>query len=131
MATPELLPEPKRLWLEGLRSEEFAQTKGALRDDEGYCCLGVLCEVAIKAGVIIEVSEPSPGDDGKWGFDGNTDLPPDSVIEWAFGISDVSLEVLVDSDEHDGVRYPHELTELNDTSGWTFEEIANAVEEQM
>ncbi len=38
-------PEHKRLWLEALRSGEYKQSVGLLRDHHGYCCLGVLAEV--------------------------------------------------------------------------------------
>jgi hypothetical protein len=32
-------------WVKALRSGEYKQTKHRLRDKEGYCCLGVACEV--------------------------------------------------------------------------------------
>lgn len=33
-------------WLTALRSKNFKQTQGALREEgKGYCCLGVLCEL--------------------------------------------------------------------------------------
>lgn len=35
----------KDRWITALRSEKYSQTKGNLRDDEGYCCLGVLCDL--------------------------------------------------------------------------------------
>ena len=34
-----------RLWLEALRSKLYKQTRGQLRDERGFCCLGVACEV--------------------------------------------------------------------------------------
>ena len=61
-----LNPEPKRLWLEGLRSERYSQTReafyreepGVIMDGEdetdhqaGHCCLAVFTDVAIRAGV--------------------------------------------------------------------------------
>lgn len=54
-------PELKKLWVEALRSGEYEQTQEQLCDstDDGgysYCCLGVLCEVAIKAGLPITVN---------------------------------------------------------------------------
>jgi hypothetical protein len=39
-------PEIKKKWLTALRSGEYKQTAGALKDTSGYCCLGVLCEAA-------------------------------------------------------------------------------------
>lgn len=39
-------PEIKTKLLKALRSGEYAQNKGALRDgNRYYCCLGVLCEI--------------------------------------------------------------------------------------
>ncbi len=32
-------------WPEALESGEFEQTKGTLHDNQGYCCLGVACEL--------------------------------------------------------------------------------------
>lgn len=34
-------------WLKSLYEEEFPQTKRALQSKEGYCCLGVGCEILI------------------------------------------------------------------------------------
>lgn len=39
-------------WIHALRSGEYKQTRGVLRDKTGYCCLGVLADVAIKIGAI-------------------------------------------------------------------------------
>jgi hypothetical protein len=41
----------KAKWLEALRSGRFPQTHGTLRDKVGYCCLGVLTELAQNEGV--------------------------------------------------------------------------------
>ncbi len=39
-------PKWKAKWLVALRSGEFKQGTGRLRNDKGeYCCLGVLCEI--------------------------------------------------------------------------------------
>lgn len=38
--------ENVKLWLEALRSGEYDQTRGRLHlENDGYCCLGVACEV--------------------------------------------------------------------------------------
>lgn len=34
-----------KLWLRALRSGEYKQTEGHLKNDSGYCCLGVACEL--------------------------------------------------------------------------------------
>ena len=45
--------EVKGQWTTALRSGEYEQGNGVLRTiDNTYCCLGVLCELAVKANVI-------------------------------------------------------------------------------
>lgn len=39
-------PEVKRVWQEALRSGEYEQGRGQLRDEDKFCCLGVLLEVS-------------------------------------------------------------------------------------
>jgi len=47
--------EIKAKWIEALRSGRYAQGCGRLRrHDDKYCCLGVLCELAVEAGVLEE-----------------------------------------------------------------------------
>jgi hypothetical protein len=41
-------PEIKQKWIAALRSGEYKQGKGGLRNTEGYCCLGVLCDLHAK-----------------------------------------------------------------------------------
>lgn len=44
-------PQLKAKWIEALESGRYEQTRGALHvKDEGYCCLGVLCDVIDPAG---------------------------------------------------------------------------------
>jgi hypothetical protein len=38
-------PEVKELWVTALRSGTYQQGQGALRRDDTYCCLGVLCDL--------------------------------------------------------------------------------------
>ena len=34
-------------WIAALRSGDFSQTSGTLKDEEGHCCLGVACEISL------------------------------------------------------------------------------------
>lgn len=34
-----------RWWIKALRSGEYKQTMGALRQEDKFCCLGVLCDL--------------------------------------------------------------------------------------
>ena len=38
-------PDVKRKWVKALRSGKYKQTKECLRDNDGYCCLGVLTQL--------------------------------------------------------------------------------------
>jgi len=49
--TLKLKPEIKELWCNALDSKEYPQAKGGLRSDTGFCCLGVLGDLAVKAGL--------------------------------------------------------------------------------
>lgn len=40
-----MTPEMKSKWIAALRSGKFKQTKGLLKDSDGYCCLGVLASI--------------------------------------------------------------------------------------
>lgn len=69
----------KKLWIKALRSGKYKQGQGQLRrgrkpENAVYCCLGVLCDLAVKAGAIES-------------FVGMGGLPPDEVVEWA-GLSE-------------------------------------------
>lgn len=35
----------KEKWVEALRSGKYSQTMRQLKDDTGFCCLGVLCDI--------------------------------------------------------------------------------------
>jgi hypothetical protein len=37
-------------WVAALRSRKYKQTQGELHNSEGFCCLGVLCDLARKDG---------------------------------------------------------------------------------
>ena len=73
------------LWIDALRSGLYAQGDGRLTTimpsgDKEYCCLGVLCELAVEAGVIDSVD-----DDVRVGYGPYMAeyLPPTEVVEWA------------------------------------------------
>ena len=46
-------PQIKAQWVADLRSGQYEQGNGYLNADGKLCCLGVLCEQAVKAGVPI------------------------------------------------------------------------------
>lgn len=147
--------EHRALWTSALRSGEYGQIAGQLRLDEdkalneeewidfingdltipalGYCCLGVACEVAALSGV--EDSD----------YEGSDGAPADSVRRW-LGLDELystGVTVVLGQDEHgftcivdedsDASRpnRGHEsvsLMELNDSYGYTFNDIADVID---
>jgi hypothetical protein len=109
------------LWTEALRSEEFDQCKGALTlvDEYGgksHCCLGVLSEVAIKAGVKLVV-KPSGHDDRWLSYDGESGVLPLDVMHWA-GLTTANPML------GDGVA-----SQQNDDNNQSFMQIADLIDE--
>lgn len=76
--------EVRKLWTAALRSGEYTQGTNSLRSkNDEYCCLGVLCDLAVKEGVI---SDPTPlyGAHGAYGY-GREDagaFVPAEVQKW-------------------------------------------------
>lgn len=111
--------EIREKWVEMLKSGEYTQGHGSLRTDDKFCCLGVLCELAVKEGVIglpslVSDNMYSYGDQGN--LKGNRSFLPDIVQEWA-GVTT----------NYGKMNTPElSLVDVNDT-GKTFEEIAELI----
>ena len=73
-----------RKWIEALRGGEYAQTRHTLRDERGFCCLGVGCDLYGLA-----TQTPWQKDIGGFSFDGEDDQLPDRVSRW-LGLNDTS-----------------------------------------
>jgi hypothetical protein len=77
-------PEIKTKWLTALRSGNYEQGREQLATlTEGgttFCCLGVLCEIAVGEGII--KSEPSNGNE-YLKYDTGSFYLPELVSEWA------------------------------------------------
>ena len=122
-------PVIKAQWISGLRSGEYVQGKGALSRDGRLCCLGVLCEQAVKAGVI---SKLAVNNSVYYGDSQEGSVLPDSVREWA-GMPDTGIysnnpHVTLD----DGGNAS--LAELNDGERYgehTFRQIADLIDAQL
>lgn len=135
--------EIAQLWTDALRSGDYEQATGRLVEVDpangkaiGYCCLGVLCELAIKAGVSVEKSEPrlcseESGDEfyGGISYDGNDATLPGSVMRWAdITYNDGSAAKKWGEDgDYAYADFPDSLAGLND-NGMSFREIANLIE---
>ena len=125
----EILSSVKQQWIAALRSDEYTQTKGTLKADDGHCCLGVLCDLYAKA-------HPKArwyiDEDNKHIFVEDSDhprvisqeMPPEIVLQWATGLRYVQAWV-VDVDDAE-----QSLDVLNDTFGYSFDQIADLIEEK-
>ena len=128
-------PEIKELWCQALESGEYKQGSGYLKQFvvcpgpyEGirHCCLGVLCDLAVKQGVRIYVEDMS----GVIKFDRQLSALPASVMAWA-GLDSADPYVNVDNPRFsigDSKRSP--LSGLND-NGTDFKTIAGLIRKNL
>jgi hypothetical protein len=124
--------EVMRKWVEALRSGEYKQTDGYLSMNGKFCCLGVLCELAVKDGVI----PPAENRDGflHYGEDFSYVLPPREVADWA-GVDKSDgwvVNVPAALPDHHVKEWGHgkvAVSHLNDAERYTFDDIADAIEE--
>ena len=118
-------PEIKKKWVAALRSGKYNQTKDHLRDENGYCCLGVLCEIAAKEGVCkLELKEMLGSSYIVHQYDDASLTLPSKVIEWA-GLESSNPIITRTSGEDSS------LSGLNDELGYNFNQIADIIEEQL
>lgn len=124
----------KAQWVAALRSGDYQQTQGklgrveAVDDGEvsfpvGFCCLGVLCDLAVKEGVIsgpTELEGVLRYPDGVWS---ESSILPADVMRWA-GLDGRNPDVRTAEDGELG------LASVND-AGSTFDQIAALIEEQL
>lgn len=105
--------EIKAQWVAALRSGEYKQGTGVLQCDDEYCCLGILCVLARKAGVQVRLDSNQ--------IVGVLLRAQPAVLAWSGIEDDNSLCVK-------GIR----LTTLNDGRGCfpphSFIEIADLIE---
>ena len=122
--------EAHDLWVAALRdTDTYPQTKGALHNENGYCCLGVLCEVAIKAGVQIDTG-PVLHNPNLIHYDGEVEHLPGAVVDWA-GLDSNNPVVIVEEEDEQVVQVERELVMLNDDMVWSFPQIADVIEAQL
>lgn len=128
-------PDVKAQWVAALRSGNYEQTTGVLKSTQGqYCCLGVLCDLAVQAGVV-KLSEYHDDEvEGEpvlhgYGYGPTDDFNdpgtttgelPEEVVKWA-GLTWTNPDV----NYHDGSV---SLITANDSEGFSFNEIADAIE---
>lgn len=125
--------EVKTKWLAALRSGEYEQGREQLhyqsKSRESFCCLGVLCDLAFKEGVVTrhqyddevrygDVPDPYGDVPDPYGVrEGEANYLPPEVQEWAGLRRNPATEAGV-------------LSIRND-EGWSFDRIANLIEKQL
>ena len=128
--------EIKKKWVKALRSGKYKQGRGELREEDRFCCLGVLCDLS-KLGEWEEYNrmdhsfhyliEGQPYEEDADGCLPNAGYLPKPVAEWA-GMKTVKGQLKNNS------RYTHKigntLALLND-SGKSFKEIADIIEKDL
>ena len=115
--TLDMNPEIRAQWCAALRSGDYPQGKQQLRAPGGYCCLGVLSELAVKA----EALGPPVYDAEHewWTYNGRNNYLPEAVMEWS-GLGDCNPEVWFRGEFT-------WLAKIND-GGATFAEIADLID---
>jgi hypothetical protein len=113
-------PEAKRLWVDALRSGKYPQGFDALlKNKNGYCCLGVLSEIypgALNKEVLLVNETCKFGDE--------VSLLPSEVARWAGFSTDNPVIAKTDNSLICA-------STANDILKMTFEEIADAIEENL
>lgn len=107
----------RKMWVKALRSGKFQQGYGKLHyenkdGEQKFCCLGVLCELAVKEGVI----SPSEKYNRDYEYDGADATLPEAVLDWV-GIKDDC-----------GSMKKGSLVSRNDSRKYSFERIADIIE---
>ena len=108
-----------------LKAENTKQTYGMLnRNDKSYCCLGVLCEVAIKNGVSIIKNKHE-----YITYDEESNIPPIKVMNW-LGVIEDKKRPMIDNRNFVWKDFIiNRLAYLNDEKHKSFEEIADYIED--
>lgn len=126
--TKEQQAENRAKWTAALRSGDYLQGQGKLRNESGsYCCLGVACDLATQDGV------------GQWrgrvfisseGFNASGVELTNEVTEWLGLASTVGFltEPVTYTDRKGYRRTAQALTTANDEGDFTFDQIADLIE---
>ena len=107
----------KEKWLQALRSKEYEQNQGCLKNGNKFCCLGVLTDLYIKENNL------------NWSLKIENDFCERfaalnwKVCDWA-DLKNANPDIKIDK------SFPDTLAAMND-HGYSFEEIADVIEQQL
>lgn len=101
-------------WVAALRSGDYVQGRGALRNDfNEFCCLGVLCNLHTQVNPEAVKMNTNP----EAYFD-ETGILPEVVQHWAGMKNKVGQ-----------IKSEQALTIMNDSGDWDFNQIADFIEQ--
>lgn len=128
--------EVKAMWVTALRSGDYPQTRSNLQDSDGFCCLGVLCDLYLRENPEIEARwEYARGSEGQKIFvfideEGQYNVSdeylPEPVVKWS-GVPNDNPQVAWEDPNFPGTYEP--LSRINDEYGCSFQEIAAIIEQ--
>lgn len=113
----------KERWVAALRSGKYKQGQDYLCRGDEYCCLGVL-QMELDGTTI-----PGNNDDQlpsmQWAYEHGLSDDPVMVMNW-------NPTVEIGADDHEDLFYGETtLAELNDSGAYSFNQIADLIEEQL
>lgn len=120
----------KEKWITALESGDYVQGRKTLHNitENTFCCLGVLCDLAVKEGVIPPPTIYStskigtaPEQTAQYGREEATALLPVEVSEWA--------DVDANSNYYPAGEDEQQLSNDNDHEMMTFPEIVEIIKE--
>lgn len=115
--------EIKEKWIAALESGEYEQGREYLHKGNKFCCLGVLCDLAVKDGVEVKITE-EPGDAAlHFAYDEMSGILPIKVMRWSGLLCSTG-----GYEAEDGST--ETLTRQNDL-GKTFKELAEIIREKL
>jgi len=107
-------------WIDALRSGDYQQGEGQLcaydeDEDEFFCCLGVLCEIAARHGVPVNKTISHNDGNPVVLYDDKKDFLPEVVRVWA-GLDHENPSISYDHDNEElGLeQMDRVLSEMND-----------------
>lgn len=116
--------ENMKTWVAALRSGQYQQGTKRLRVGDKFCCLGVACEVYLKAnpdGLTTRVKSDEVVEGDVWHYDDEPSFLPEKVMNW------LGVDIFSPGVTREGVDAS--LTYVNDT-GTNFNDIADMIEDR-
>lgn len=121
-----MAPAAKALWVDALRSGHYPQIADSLRVDDGFCALGVLCDVFRIATGHGQWHRYPEGGSQAFAVDGYVDCgePPSTVAHWAGLVDDAHMSWVDCNPMVDGAA----VSVWNDQHRLPFSMIADKIE---